>query len=237
VNEGGPPKRPSLARPSASEPPPESEPPEPPPPPPRLPLGRIAFGLILLAVGVGWLFQALGVIDIPWDALLPVALMAVGVVLVIGSRTGRYAGLIALGIVLTITTALVAAVNVPLVGGVGQREITPLSSPDLESRYDLAIGQMVIDLTQLQLQPGERVDIEARVGMGELVVDVPSGSLIEAHARAGLGDVQVLGRQASGFNPELSVGPRIPIGIRNAPDPSYVTLDLSVGLGSVKVND
>jgi hypothetical protein len=243
VTEREPPKRPARSRavperqpaPAAPAPPaPESRAPQLLPPPRPLPLARIALGLILLAIGLGWLLHSLDVIEVPWDALLPVALVAVGAVLVVGSRTGRYSGLIALGIVLTMATALLTAVDVPFVGGVGERQITPLTAADLEPRYDLAVGQMVIDLRELQLQPGERVDLEARVGMGELVVDV-LGALIEAHARAGLGDVQVLGRQASGFGPELRVGPRIPGFSRKAP--SYVRLDLSVGLGSVKVND
>lgn len=211
------------------------EPVEPTPPPPRLPLGRIAFGLILLAIGLGWLLHSLDVIDVPWDALLPVSLIAVGAVLVVGSRTGRHSGLIALGIVLTLVTALAAAVDVPLIGGAGQEVIQPQSITELEPRYDLAVGQLVIDLTELQ--GAQRVDIEARVGLGELVVDVPAGAIVGVNARAGLGDVQVLGRHASGFGPELNVGPRIPVGGRpGAPLRVFIFLDLSVGMGSVKVN-
>jgi hypothetical protein len=202
-------------------------------------LGRIAFALILLAVGVGWLFESLGVIELPWDALLPAALIVVGAVLVVGSRTGRYSGLIALGIVLTITTALVAAVDLPLVGGVGQKVINPQSAAELEPRYDLAMGQLVIDLTALTFREGDRVDIRARVGLGELIVDAPEGTFVEAHARAGLGDIQILGEQASGFAPERDVGlcGRRPVGGRRArAQTGCLILNLSVGLGSVKVN-
>ncbi|MGH2682483.1 MAG: LiaF domain-containing protein [Actinomycetota bacterium] len=197
-------------------------------------MGRIAFALILLAVGVGWLFESLGVIELPWDALLPAALIVVGAVLVAGSRTGRYSGLIALGIVLTITTAVVAAVDLPLVGGVGQRVITPQSAAELEPRYDLAVGQLVIDLTDLRLVRGDRVDIRARAGLGELVVEVPVGINVEVHARAGLGDIQILGEQASGFGPERIVRRRVDR--RRVAIGPLISLDLSVGLGSVKVN-
>ncbi|HEV8571873.1 MAG TPA: hypothetical protein VGR49_02345 [Actinomycetota bacterium] len=203
-----------------------------------MPLGRVAFALILLAVGVGWLLHSLDLIDVPWDALLPVSLIAVGAVLVIGSRTGHHSGLIALGIVLTLVTALTAAVDVPLIGGAGQNVVQPTSVDELEPRYDLAVGQLVIDLTELQLTGDEQIRLEARVGLGELVVELPQGILPEAHARAGLGDVQVLGEQASGFSPERTVGScdrgrqsgsiRTPTGC--------LLLDLSVGLGSVKVN-
>jgi hypothetical protein len=202
------------------------------PRPPRVPVGRVALGLILLAIGLGWLLQSLDVIEVPWEALLPVALIAVGVALVVGSRTGRHSGLIVLGIVLTLVTAMTAAVDVPLIGGAGQREHTPLTASDVEPRYDLAVGQLVIDLTQLQA--AEQIDIEARVGMGELVVELPPDLRVEIHARAGMGDVQVLGEEASGFGPERTVG-SCGSGPRRAPA-GCLLLELSVGMGSIKVN-
>ena len=203
-----------------------------------LPLGRIALGLILLAVGLGWLLQSLDVIEVPWDALLPVALIAVGAVLVVGSRTGRHSGLITTGVILTIVTALGAAIDVPLLGGAGQRVIAPQGVAELDPRYDLALGQMVIDLSELEVVADEQVDIRARVGLGELVVNLPPAILVQARARAGLGDVQILGEQASGFSPERTVGScdrgRL-IGGIDVPS-GCIVLDLSVGMGSVKVN-
>jgi hypothetical protein len=202
-----------------------------------MPLGRVAFGLILLAIGIGWLLQALDVIEVPWDALLPVSLIAIGAVLVVGSRTGRHSGLIALGIVLTLVTALTAAVDVPLIGGAGQKVIQPQSVADLEPRYDLAVGQLVIDLSALEPGTEKQVEIEARVGMGELVVELPQwGVNLQAHARAGLGDVQVLGEQASGIQAERNVS-RVGPARTSARASPLILLDLSVGLGSVKVNE
>jgi hypothetical protein len=40
--------------------------------------GRLAFGMLMVALGAGWLLEALDVIDIPWDAVAPTALIAVG---------------------------------------------------------------------------------------------------------------------------------------------------------------
>jgi hypothetical protein len=193
-------------------------------------LGRIAFGLILLAIGLGWLLQSLDVIDVPWDALVPLSVIAVGAVLVVGSRTGRHSGLIVVGIVLTLVSALSAAVDVPLIGGAGQKVVRPATVDELEPRYDLAVGQLVIDLTGIRLRTGDRVDLSGRVGIGELVVELPGGATIEAHARAGLGDVQVLGEQASGYGAERSVG------VAGSDDRGILQLDLSVGMGSIKVN-
>jgi len=52
--------------------------------PPASPLerahsGRLVAGLLLVLFGVGWLLEVLDVIDFPWDVLLPVALVLVGV--------------------------------------------------------------------------------------------------------------------------------------------------------------
>ena len=196
-------------------------------------MGRLALGLILLAIGLGWLLQSLEVIDIPWDTLLPASLIAVGAVVVVGSRTGRHSGLIALGIVLTLVTALTAAVDVPLIGGAGQRVVSPQSVAELESRYDMAVGQLVIDLTDLEVTAANSFDLAARVGMGELVVEIPDGVDVFAHARAGLGDVQILGEQASGFAPEETAE----LAELAGPGRGTIRLELSVGLGSVKVND
>ena len=236
MTEGEEPKPPGRTRATRTTAPTEpapvqpEEPAEPTAPRPRMPLGRVAFGLILLAIGIGWLLQSLDVIEVPWDALLPVSLIAVGAVLVVGSRTGRHSGLIALGIVLTLVTALTAAVDVPLVGGAGQKVIEPTSVEELEPRYDLAVGQLVIDLSGISLRSSDRIELSGRVGVGELVVEVPGGVTIEAHARAGLGDVQVLGEQASGIGADRSVG------VAGSDDRGTLLLDLSVGLGSVKVN-
>lgn len=211
----------------------------------RPPAGRLVFGLLLLVIGLGWLLEALGWVDVAWGALLPAGLIAVGVALIAGARTGRHGGLITLGIILTFASALVAAIDLPLGGGVGQSVVRPESLSEIQEeggRFDLAMGQLVIDLTDLlpsEFAEGQRVEIEAGVGMGELVVQVPEDIGVAVRARAGFGDVQVLGEQSSGVGPEEEVS-RCPIPAGEladrCPEEAQILLDLSVGFGSVKVN-
>ncbi|MGZ8626356.1 MAG: LiaF transmembrane domain-containing protein, partial [Actinomycetota bacterium] len=61
--------------------------PEPPPPPTTPPrTGRLVAGVVLVLIGVGWLLEVLDVVEFPWEVLLPAALIAVGVALLLTAR-------------------------------------------------------------------------------------------------------------------------------------------------------
>ena len=213
---------------------PEEAPPSPPPEghPGRarrpLPLARLILGAILLAGGVLWLLGATDVADVSPLPVLAGALIVVGLALVVGSRTGGHSGLIALGVVLTLVLAGASMFDIRLAGGIGQRSLNPHSVADLDKRYDLAVGQLTLDLTQIQV--GTRtIVVEARVGVGELVVHAPAVP-VDAHGRAGLGQVTLLGRTESGFDVDLSLGSPHPSGTGS------LALELSVGIGQVTVD-
>jgi hypothetical protein len=194
-----------------------------------LPLARLILGAILLAGGVLWLLGATDVADVSPLPVLAGALIVVGLALVAGSRTGGHSGLIALGVVLTVVLAGASMFDIRLAGGVGERTFSPTSITDLHKRYDLALGQLTIDLRDLQVGSGT-VIVEARVGVGELVVHVPA-SAVEAHGRAGLGQVTLLGRADSGFDVDVTVRSPNPTGTG-----SILALELSVGIGQVTVD-
>ena len=215
--------------------PPEEAPPAPPeewavePARPRVPFTRLVLGVVLLVLGVMWLLGVTNVVEVSPLPLLDGALIIVGLTLLVGARTGRHSGLIALGIVLTVVLAAASTFDIRLSGGVGQRTFTPHSLADLDARYDLAIGQLTIDLRDVQVG-SSIVVVEARVGIGELIVHVPAVP-VEAHGRAGLGQVTILGQDDSGFDVDLVV---------RSPQPSgtggFLSLDLSVGVGQVTVD-
>ena len=217
---------------------PEPPPPPPPPPepaPPGLRTRRFLLGLLILAAGVAALLQALDVTTVPWKAVLPGALIVVGLILVVaGTRSERsQGGLIAVGIVLTVLLTAATAVDLPFEGGVGQRVERPATLAELEEEYRLAVGELTVDLTGLDLLhrtvlaglPLET--IRARVGIGQLVVIVPSDEPVRVEGRAGVGEVSIFGESDGG------------LGVLNeyAPAEGNVTfsLDLSVGIGEVVV--
>jgi len=207
--------------------------PSPPVTPPKpLPIGRLLVGAFLVLLGIGWLLDALGATNLDWDLILPVGLILVGAVLVVAGWQGRgRGGLIALGVVLTVALTVGTVVRIPLSGGVGDRTERPVSLRD--ATYELTIGRLTVDLSDLTYSPGRdptAAKIEARVGIGDLVVIVPPRFLcVSAHARAGLGEVDVFGRAEGGVAPEYRTA------VMSCVSAPAINLNLSVGLGQVEV--
>jgi hypothetical protein len=207
--------------------------PEPPPPPTTPPrTGRLVAGVVLVLIGVGWLLEVLDVVEFPWDVLLPAALIAVGVALLLTARSGAgHGGLIATGIVLSVVLLVGSALDLPIGGGVGERTERPTSASQLRDEYRLGIGQLTLDLTDLsaaELASGGTHRTRVRVGIGQLVVLVPEGVLVRVEARAALGNVVVFDQEEGGFDVERVDDP-------GPTTPAVLELVLSVGLGEVEV--
>jgi len=160
----------------------------------------------------------------------PAALIAVGLACVAGAFRGRQHALMVVGVALTVVLSLAAAadwdLDVPWGGGVGDRTERPTTPADLTG-YELGVGNLVVDLRQLQVPPGTTA-VEARVGIGELVVEVPQGVSVQVVASSGLGQVQVFGDEDGG------IASRIDASSEQGGD-RRLELDARVGLGEVRV--
>jgi Cell wall-active antibiotics response LiaF, C-terminal len=189
----------------------------------------VLVGALLVLVGIGWLLDAAGV-EVPWRAVLPAALIAVGLACVAGAFRGRQPALMVVGVALAVVLSLAAAADwdleVPLGGGVGDRTERPTTPADLTG-YELGVGNLVVDLRQLQLPPGT-TRVQARVGVGELAVEVPQGVSVAVVARSGLGQVQALGQEEGGLASRIDT-------VSEAGGDRRLELDLRVGLGQVRV--
>jgi hypothetical protein len=206
-----------------------TEPLEPAPPPSQRgpAAATVLLGALLVLVGVGWLLDASGV-EVPWRAVLPAALIAVGLATVAGAFRDRQPALLLVGLLLVAVLTVASATdwNLPVGGGVGDRTERPIGPADLRD-YRLAIGQLTLDLSDLQVPQGTTT-VQARVGVGELAVRLPEGVPVEVDAGSGIGQVQALDREESG------VGSRLEADSGGFGDRRLV-LDLRVGLGEVRV--
>jgi hypothetical protein len=192
-------------------------------------MGRLLFGVLLVLLGVGWLLDSLGGIQIDWDLILPIGLITVGVALVAAARRGEgRGGLVALGIVLTLLLTVGTVVSVPLGAGVGDRTERPLELRDRS--YELSVGKLTVDLRRAAVSgDASTIEVAAHVGIGQLVVIVPQDiPCVSTHARAGLGELNVFGDTQGGIGPDY----RTEAVCLAAP---LLQLDLSVGLGQVEV--
>jgi hypothetical protein len=203
-----------------------------PPPAPRGPAAAtVLAGALLVLVGIGWLLDANGV-EVPWRAVLPAALIAVGLATVAGGLRARQHGLMVLGLALTLLLAVAVGTDwglqVTLVGGVGDRVEQPATPADLHD-YRLAVGSLTVDLSGLQVPDGTTA-VRARVGLGELVVKAPAGVAVQVDGRSGVGQVHGLDREENGLGNRLDV---------RSDDFDTATrrlfLELRVGVGEIRV--
>lgn len=89
-------------------------------------------------------------------------------------------------------------------GGIGDRHERPTSAVELEEKYRLGIGQLRLDLTAVELPPGEtRVGVD--LGLGELDVTVPEGVAVRASGHADAGEVDVFGLGGEGRDVQQTV--------------------------------
>lgn len=96
---------------------------------------------------------------------------------------------------------------------------------EFDDVYDMGFGSITIDLTQLVLTSPETLKFD--LGAGEITVIVPADMAVSVEASASLGEVTVFGRSDSGFSPQ----------VRDNDDNALLRLDLSVGAGSITVEE
>lgn len=206
--------------------------PQPPPPRPPSILGRVTVAAMLIAIGALALLDNLTALDVAIASYAAVALLIIGGGLLVGSVVGRARGLIPLGIV-ALAVMLIAGLalqlpNVPA-GGVGERSYAPGTVAELQPTYQLGAGELELDLTQLALEPGDDVEIDATVGVGELTVLLPPEVGVDVDADLQFGAVDALGRTSEG------PGAQATFTTPAAEGAPTIDLDLVNGVGEIAV--
>ena len=182
----------------------------------------VLFGCAVLFVAGGW---AAGTGS---GALAAGMVIGAGVLLVIGAftRTVRWIALPATALALGV--GIVSAADLDLDGGIGEREYTPATANDLRDRYELGIGQLVVDLRNSEIPSGD-TPLKVKVGMGQALVLVPRDVCVASEADVGAGHVDVLGREGDGVNVDFEDSRRVAGGGKR------VVLEADVGFGEVAV--
>lgn len=193
--------------------------------PVRRSTGRLVGGLLIVAVGVLWLAERSGLVDLDAGLVLPLLVLAVGVALLASWRDETHGGLIGLGVVLTVLS-LVSAMAVPL-GPIGDRRFEPRTVTDVADNYEMTAGSLELDLSRLDVS--ETTRISARVGFGEIDVVVPAGVSVVAEGHAFVGRLAILGSSDDGVGLDRRVE-------RGTAEPLLV-LDLTVVAGEVTVTE
>ena len=154
---------------------------------------------------------------------IPVGLIVVAAVLVLlfGTRLGRWA-VAALAAVVALAIATVGIFGTHI----GSRTIEVTSLSDLHSTYDYGVGKVSLDLSRLSVAGRHHTDV--RLGRGDVIVVVPTGTSVVVHGRSGIGSVTVDGHKVSGIDAEQTEQ------IGGTPsDADQLIVDVKVGVGAV----
>ena len=194
---------------------------------PRSFLTPLTCSLLLIGGGIVTLLDDNGTTHLTAAEILAGALALVGIALVLSTWFGRARGLLPIGILLLLITLPAATIDVPLSGGTGNHEYRPLTRSDIRTKYEMGIGRLNVDLSDVALAH-HTTRVAVRLGIGEMIVDVPSTVRVVVHAHAGAGSVRLFGGNDGGW-PEsrTSVAPGTGRG--------ELDLDLRVGAGDIQV--
>jgi phage shock protein PspC (stress-responsive transcriptional regulator) len=139
--------------------------------------------------------------------------------------------LLAGALVLGVPAGATAAADVHFDGGIGERHYAPTAISDVPADgYDFGVGQLVVDLRDLPWAKGQAIAVSSKLGVGQMIVSVPTNVCVHAHATGKAGELLIRGDQSDGVDPEVDQGlPRS--------DAPRLDLDAEIQFGQVIVTD
>jgi phage shock protein PspC (stress-responsive transcriptional regulator) len=139
--------------------------------------------------------------------------------------------LLAGALVLGVPAGATAAADIHFDGGIGERHYTPTAVSDVPADgYDFGVGQLIVDLRDLPWAKGQAIAVSSKLGVGQMIVSVPSNVCVHAHANGKAGELLIRGDQSDGIDPEVDQGlPRS--------DAPRLDLDADIQFGQMIVTD
>jgi phage shock protein PspC (stress-responsive transcriptional regulator) len=175
---------------------PGSPPPAPAPPPPfAAPFDRqrgLVLAVLCVGAGVVTLLTTLDVVSFGFSTVMAGALVVIGAAMVLGGFRGRARWLIGLGLPAVGLLVLDDMITVPFDAGIGDRTVVVAEDGRNTDEHELSIGELTLDLRDVE---GDRLDpprIEAAIGAGTLIVLVPRDMTARVDTDVGAGNVTAL---------------------------------------------
>jgi hypothetical protein len=137
--------------------------------------------------------------------------------------------LIVPALVLALPLAVVAAADIDVEGGTGQRVYRPQDVSQLRTDYKLGVGEMTIDLRNVDL-PTRRTDVAVDVGLGQVTVQVPTGVCVTSDVQMSAGQSRLFDKVDEGLDVAVSDGGS------PAPGQPELHLNAQIGVGELVVD-
>jgi phage shock protein PspC (stress-responsive transcriptional regulator) len=189
---------------------------------------RAALGLGLLvlcaivACGGAWAAAAGG------EAIVAALVIAAGAAIVAGAFVKPVRWLILPALALACSAGTVSAAGIDLDGGVGDRYYHPDSTVDLRDRYELGIGELVVDLSDTDLPAGD-TPLQLDLGVGSARLIVPDDVCVATTADIGMGYAGVFDADSEGIDVDYDEQRIAP------PDRSRLVVDAELGVGELLI--
>jgi phage shock protein PspC (stress-responsive transcriptional regulator) len=176
----------------------------------------------LIAIGGAWATAAGG------ETVVAIAVIAAGVAILVGAFVRPVRLLVLPAVALALSAGTVSAAGIDLDGGVGDRDYRPASALDLREKYELGMGELIVDLRQTDLPPGD-VPLEIDLGIGEARVIVPRDVCVATDAQVGVGEVRHFDQHNEGVDVDFDDRPDA------APAATRLLVKADVGVGSLRI--
>jgi phage shock protein PspC (stress-responsive transcriptional regulator) len=192
-------------------------------------VGKLALAALIgvaiagAALGVG-LAAALGGGVVIASLAVVAGLALIGTAFVGGARW-----LIVPALALVLPLGIVSAAGIDLDGGVGDRDYHPASVAQLRDHYEVGIGSLTVDMTDIDLPANETTNLALDVGLGEAVLYVPSDACVSSDVQIGVGASDVFDRDNDGVDVNY---------LEDSPAPAgrpKLHINADVGIGVIEV--
>lgn len=198
----------------------------------------VVLSLLALLTAIGLAASAGNWWDVSATRFLGSGVVIIGIGVVVGQlRGGGSRGgarfLIPLGILAALALFPVSAVDGLLDEGVGETFYRPVTIAELDNVYQHGIGQMIVDLSALDLD-GQSESVDIDLGIGELIVIVPPsvGGTVVLDASAGELAYQRAGTRSFNYDDGINIETsRLTL----AGDQGELDLQIHVGFGAAKL--
>ena len=189
---------------------------------------RVALGILLLVVaGVGFVAVAIGA-AVGGGAVIAGLVIAIGAALAVSAFVGGARWLVLPALVIAIPLGFVAASGIDVDGGVGDRDYRPTSLAELRNGYELSVGELRVDLREVDL-PAGRTPLKLDIGIGSVRVLVPEDVCVASDLRVGVGYARVFDRDSAGLDVDWRQSPSESAGAKR------LVIDGNVGVGELQV--
>src|SRR3954453_10166404 len=186
----------------------------------------IAIGMLVLtgvAIVAGFWGAASG-----GATTVAIIVIAAGGLLVLGAFTGGMRWLIVPALALALSAGAVAAGNIDVRGGTGERVYRPVTADNLRANYRLGAGHLLLDLRDTKFGPGDH-RVHMKIGLGQAEVLVPPNVCVSSTAHIAGGGTTIFGYSSGGTYHDWQ-------DIRRAqPGKAHLTVDADIGFGQLRV--